>query len=130
MKASLWRLSAIVPETSLLDASTGILQFTEELESLFGKLRNKKKIMYIGGDFNIIVLNYSVDNTVSQFLDLFISQNLNPILSRATSVSDETNTLLDCIFTNFLGPVVLGVVVDKSVSDHFPIILSSHHHTM
>ena len=101
------------------------MQFTEELESLFGKLRNEKKIMYIGGDFNINLLNYSVDNTVSQFVDLFVSQNFYPTLNRPTRVSDQTNTLIDCIFTNFLGPAMSGVIVDTLVSHHFLIILSS-----
>ena len=105
-----------------------ILQFTEELESLFGKLRNEKKIVCVGGDFNINLLNYSVDNTLSHFVDLFVSQHFYPTLNRPTRVSDQTNTLIDCIFTSSLGPAVSGVIVDALVSDHFPIILSSGHH--
>lgn len=45
----------------------------EELEILFEKLRNENKIIYIGGDFNINLLNYPNDGNVSQFIELFLS---------------------------------------------------------
>ena len=96
----------------------------EELEILLEKLRNEKKIIYIGGDFNINLLNYSNDGNVSQFIELFLSLSLYPTINRPTRVSNSTNTLIDCIFTNFLGPATSGVIADTLVSDHFPIILS------
>ena len=99
----------------------------EDLESLLEKLKNESKIVYIGGDFNINLLHYPGDRLVSQFVELFLSQNLYPTMNRPTRVSDKAHTLIDCIFTNFLGPAVSGVIVDTTVSDHFPIILSSDH---
>ena len=96
----------------------------EELEALFEKLKNEKKIIFIGGDFNVNFLHFSTDSNVSQFVELFISLNLYPTLNRPTRVSTSTNTLIDSIFTNFLGPATSGVIVDNLVSDHFPIILS------
>ena len=96
----------------------------EELEILFEKLRNENKIIYIGGDFNINLLNYPNDGNVSQFIELFLSLGLYPTINRPTRVSNSTNTLIDCIFTNFLGPATSGVIADTLVSDHFPIILS------
>ena len=102
-----------------------ILQCIEQFEIMFGKLQNENKIIYIGGDFNINLLHYSVDGLVSQFIELFLSQNLYPTVDRPTRVSNTTNTLIDCFFTNFLGPATSGVIVDTMVSDHFPIILTS-----
>ena len=103
------------------------VKFLEELESLLDKLKGENKIVYLGGDFNINLLHYSGDGQVSKFLELLLSQNLYPTLSRPTRVSEKTNTLIDCIFTNFLGPAVSGVIVDTTVSDHFPIVLTSDH---
>ena len=109
----------------LLPPEGSILQCIEEFEIILGRLKNENKILYIGGHFNINLLNFCGDNFVSQFVQLFISHNLYPTLNRPTRVSDTTNTLIDCLFTNFLGPATSEVIVDTLVSDHFPIILSS-----
>ena len=105
-----------------------ISQCVQELEATFEKLKNENKIIYIGGDFNVNLLNYTNDSSVSQLIDVFLAQTLYPTLNRPTRVCNTTNTLIDCIFTNFLGPAISGVIVDTTVSDHFPIILSSDHY--
>ena len=102
-------------------------RYLEELESLLEKLNDETKIVYLGGDFNLNLLHYTGNSQVSQFLELLMSRNIYPTLNRPTRVSEKTNTLIDCIFTNFLGPAVSGVIADTTVSDHFPIILSSNH---
>ena len=76
----------------------------EELEILFEKLRNDNKNRYIGGDFNINLLNYPNDGNVSQFIKRFLSLSIYPTINRPTRVSKSTNTLIDCIFTIFLRP--------------------------
>ena len=101
-----------------------ILQCNDEIEMLLDKLRTENKIIFLGGDLNVNILQYSIENGVTQFVDLFFTHSFFPTCSRPTRVSENSNTLIDCFFTNFLGPVTTGVIVETIISDHFPIILT------
>ena len=99
--------------------------FLSEMRLLLDKLRDTNKIIFLGGDFNLNLLNHNVDVQVTQFVDLLISYNHIPTISRTTSVGESTNTLLDMLFTNSLCPASSGVVAELSLSDHFPIFLAT-----
>jgi len=74
---------------------------------------------------NVNLLDYTVNDNVSQFVDVFLSYNLYPTISRPTRISHNSNTLIDCIFTNDLRSIVSGVLVETLISDHFPIFMVS-----
>lgn len=99
--------------------------FMNEINTHLEKLRNSDKIIFIGGDFNLDLLSYNTDNQTTQFVDLLLSHNLLPSISRPTRVCDTSNTLIDAFFTNYLGPATSGVIIELTLSDHFPIFLDT-----
>ena len=55
---------------------------------------------YIVGDFNINLLDNSSSPPIEIFLNLMISRNFYPVISRPTSVTPISCTLIDNIFSN------------------------------
>ena len=101
------------------------MEFKNELQKLLSKLESNNKVLFIGGDFNLNILDYNNDGPTTQFIDLMISYNLFPTISRPTRMGNGSNTLIDCIFTNLLSPAVSGVITEFGISDHLPIFLST-----
>ena len=99
--------------------------FLVELEALLERLRNSRRICFLGGDWNINLLQYNNDRLTTQFIDLLLSYNMIPCTGKPTRIGENSNTLIDCIFTNFLGKAASGVIVETDVSDHFPIFVST-----
>jgi len=93
------------------------------IQNVLDKLRHENKSIFLGGDFNVNMLNYANDPAVTQFMDILVTNYLYPVISRPTRISLTSNTMIDCIFTNYLGPALSGVVVETTVSDHFPILI-------
>ena len=99
--------------------------FINCLQALLNKIRLNDKISFIAGDFNLNVLDYSNDGPTTQFIDLMVSHNFFPTISKPTRLGATSNTLLDCIFTNSLAPATSGVILEFGISDHLPILLST-----
>ena len=102
---------------------TNFQHFMIELQEFLNKASKLNAKIFIGGDFNINLLQYNTDNKVTQFLDLMLSHNFFPTISRPTRVASSSNTLIDCIFTNSLESGTSGILLELSLSDHFPILL-------
>ena len=100
-----------------------IEQFFDEFHTLLNKVSKMNKIILIGGDFNLNLLQSKSDNRAAQFTDLLFSHNIFPTISRPTRVGLTSNTLIDGIFTNSMNPGTSGVIIELTISDHFPIIL-------
>ena len=90
------------------------------------KLSSRNEYIYIVGDFNIDQINYEADIHSTRLINLFISHDLRPTISIPTRVSKHRNTLLDNIFTNFIGDKQAGVI-QNNISDHSPIFISLNH---
>ena len=99
--------------------------FLLEIQHLISKLLSERKIVFIGGDFNIDLIQYNSDPVVTQFVDVLLSYNLYPTISRPTRVSKTSSTLLDCIFTNSIEPASSAIIIENTISDHYPILLST-----
>ena len=102
---------------------SNIEQFMDEFRTLLNKINKMNKIVIIGGDLNLNLLQCKDDNKVAQLRDLLLSHNIFPTISRPTRVGLTSNTLIDGIFTNSLNPGTSGVIMELTISDHFPIIL-------
>ena len=79
------------------------------------------KISYICGDFNINLLNHDTNSNVSNFLNVFTSENLYPLITHPTRISSNTATLIDNIFTNVLNKNIHSGILMEDLSDHLPI---------
>lgn len=101
--------------------STNLHNFSEAFDSLISSLLKENKLVYIMGDFNIDLLKYSIDNNVSDFVNMLFSNYYLPLITRPTRITNTTATLLDNIITNqFNRPVQSGLFY-CDISDHLPV---------
>ena len=76
---------------------------------------------YIKGDFNINLLDYSTSPPVENVLNLMISRNYYPVITRTTRVTPISCTLIDNIFCNRIDEIESTGVITTNISDHCPI---------
>ena len=89
--------------------------FDEELNKI---LRENKKI-YLMGDFNIDLSN-STHNNVSKFINVLRSNGFYPHINQPTRICNESQTLIDNIFSNVYDNSTNGILY-SDISDHLPI---------
>lgn len=99
----------------------GIDAYIEKCQDLFSSFGLFNKRVYILGDFNINMLDF--DNRRRKFSDLMSSQFLLPLIDLPTRVTENSETLLDNVWTNDLSIVDSGVF-QADITDHFPIFVS------
>ena len=95
-------------------------EFIEELSNTLSSPLSRNKKIIIMGDFNINLLSYDHDNSVNNFVDTLSTFSLIPLINKPTRVADNSQTLIDNIFTN-LHPIPTAGVIVADISDHFPI---------
>ena len=66
--------------------------------------------------------NYGSDIHSTRFINSCISCNLRPTISIPTRINKQSHTLLDNIFTNFMGKNQTGVI-QNDITDHFSIFM-------
>ena len=72
------------------------------------------------GDFNVDLLNEEPSSSEMNFKELFSSLFYLPLINVPTRESNDTNTCIDNIFTNYLDPTYSGTI-SCNVSDHHGI---------
>ena len=92
--------------------------FSIALEEIISSLDPNIKT-YIMGDSNLNLLDYST-SPVENFLNLMISSNYYPVISRPTSVT-PLSTLIDNIFSNRVDAIESSGVITTNISDRYPI---------
>ena len=75
------------------------------------------------GDYNINILNYETHRTIADFVDIFYSYAIFPLINRPTGITSNSAILIDDIFTNNLAALEkstnCSLVTD--ISGHFPV---------
>ena len=94
-------------------------RFLENPKERLDKLNNKGKGVFILGDINIDFLKYNNDNQTSEYLDMLLDQGFARLITKATSLTDHTSTLIDHIYTNAV--IETGICL-ADLSDHLPIL--------
>ena len=94
--------------------------FSVALEEIISSLDPNIKT-YIIGDFNINLLDYSTSPSVNFFLNLMISRNYYHVITRPTSVTPISCTLIDNIFCNRIDEIDSTGVITINISHHYPI---------
>ena len=102
--------------------STSINDFTAAFD-LFLKNIPKDELTFIGGDFNINLLDPTPSNAIIAFKELMQSEFYFPLIDVPTRVSDSSSTCIDHIFTNSLQPIISGTI-NCNISDHRAIFAS------
>ena len=100
-------------------SQNSIAEITSDLNILLDKVKQENKTVIITGDLNIDLLKYETNSLTAQFLDMFISFNLIPSITKPTRVTHQTATLIDHIFTNADPNIMKAGTILSDITDHF-----------
>lgn len=95
--------------------------FINFLEELFCFANEEGCKLYLGGDFNINMLEAS--RITDDFANLLTSNNFSNVIIPPTRVSCSTSTLIDLFITNDCEDNVSAGVLGYGLSDHLPIVM-------
>ena len=88
------------------------------LEKTLQKITKENKKVILMGDFNINILKYDTDTTVSDFMDIMYSNTLLPYITGPTRITPTSSTLIDNIFYNGIDENITSGNMVTSLSDH------------
>ena len=100
---------------------TSFEEFLENMENIIHLVSRERKLVFIGGDFNINLFEYGNQQMCNTFLDMLLSEDFVPTISKTTRLSTDCESLIDNIFTNCNSKIQSGVMMEDNISDHFPI---------
>ena len=69
---------------------------------------------------NINFLKFNEHTQTEEFLDMLYANNILPIITKPTRLTDHTATLIDHIYTNCLHNFTVGILT-VDITDHLPI---------
>ena len=95
-----------------------IEEFIKHLDDLIIKLQNRYQL-YILGDMNIDFLKYNHHTQTEEYLDMLHSNNISPIITKPSRITNYTATLIDHIYTNNTNQMISGIAT-IDILDHLP----------
>ena len=107
--------------------SSDIETFTEYLQVTLSHPSVFNKQVFILGDFNIDLLNYSSHTPTTNYVNFFFSKQFLPYIIHPSRVSGKSFTLLDNIFANISNNESISGNIMTQITDHFPQFLSVKH---
>ena len=99
------------------------MKFIDRLTLIIQELKSDQSIIYLGGDVNLDLLKHDKVRNVTFYLDLLLSYNLIPTITKPTKFSALSYSLLDHIFTNYQLINSKSHIIVTDISDHFPVLL-------
>ena len=85
-----------------------IEEFTKHLDDLIIKLQNRYQL-YILGDMNLDFLKCNHHTQTEKYLDMLHSNNISPIITKPTRITNYIATLIDHIYTNNTNQMISGI---------------------
>ena len=98
----------------------GVAEFQELLVSLFKKVEKENKSLYLCGDFNVDLLKIDTDKQTNDYFDSLTDNNVLPLITLPTRITNKSKTLIDNILTNKFNIGTLSGNLTVSISDHIP----------
>lgn len=104
--------------------SINIDEFKNRLENCIGTLSSRYPV-WLFGDFNINLLNYSTEAKVTRFTDMMLMNYFMPLILLPTRITPTSTSLIDHIYIREADmhtaqtKYVAGNLIDK-ISDHLP----------
>ena len=98
--------------------------FENTMNKILEKIDRENKLCYLMGDFNIDLFKSESCDYTSRFIEQFFTSSFFPLITKATRITDSTETLIDNIFTNNLENLTDSIngIVFSDISDHLPIV--------
>ena len=90
------------------------------LNKLLENISKEQKSVFLLGDFNVNLLNYTEHNQTNEFLDSLASNSFIPLILQPTRITSHSNTLIDNIFSNVIEPDIISGNLTATISDHLP----------
>ena len=104
-----------------------IENFIKELRPIIHNLTNENKYVFLGGDFNIDILQIASRQKYAEFLDMMITSGFLPKITYPTRFAKKSASLLDQIFVKHRNAQIkpsLSGILHSSISDHFAAFTS------
>ena len=101
--------------------NSNILSFINDLEDIVDIINTEGKKLYLMGDFNINLFDFSSNNNVRNFIDVMHSKNLYCLINKSTRVTSTSRTLIDHIWSNDYKNCDFNGIIFEKISDHFPV---------
>ena len=108
--------------------SSNIDNLTSHFQNHLSKL-SSNKLLFIMGDFNVNLLDFSSHTPTSDFVNNFFSHSLLPCIHHPTRVSEHRASIIDNIYTNATNANIVSGNILMQITDHFPqfMILKNTH---
>ena len=102
-----------------------IQDFLETMEKWLEKYNKKSNKIVITGDMNLDLLKYDSHTKTSDYLDLMVSQEMLPLITKPTRIKHSSATLIDHIFSNNQMATSSGILLSElagshGYTDHYP----------
>ena len=97
--------------------------FNDRMTDILYTVNKENKLFYMLGDLNIDLLIYEEHRLTSSFLDMLYSNNVFPLITKPTRVTQTTATLIDHVLTNNFdvwGKHRQGILC-TDISDHYAV---------
>jgi len=96
--------------------------FMDIFSNLLNSLTNSCSNLFILGDFNLDVANYTTNHRVSEYVDLLFSYGLLQIVTQPTRCTSNSASIIDHIITGTNQSCFRTAIITSKISDHFPIV--------
>jgi len=91
------------------------------------RLTKNKIVFYLTGNFNINIAPDASNSSANTLKNMLLSNSVYPLLTIPTRVTDNSQTIIDNIFTNDANALLPGIL-QTDVSDHFAVFVFSLKH--
>ena len=107
----------------LHNSSSDVEAFIEDLSICLKELNNSNSNFYIFGDLNTNTSIIERTPVAKRFLNMLLSCDVLPLITKPTRESDSSATIIDHILTNdYQHSIIPGIVETNEISDHYPIL--------
>ena len=83
--------------------------------------RKSKNVGYIHRDFNIYIHPDKRTTYANDYINLLLSQRTFPLITKPTSVTENSATIIDRIFSNDTINVLNPGIIQTDLTDQYPI---------
>lgn len=98
---------------------SNINTFKNWMEEHFVNL--SQKVLFVGGDFNIDLLNPNKHRMTDEVINTLFSLGLYPQITKPSRITTYRATLIDNIFSNEINNKIVGGLMLNDISDHLPV---------
>ena len=98
-----------------------VLDFNSLINQLLEMISKEQKQIFLHGDPNINLLNYSKHYATNEFLDSLASKSIIPYILQPRRLISSSKTLIDNILSNILSWEAISGNIIATKSDHLPV---------